>query len=36
VTSVHLDTDHVYSDQRGALSNVILRWLAVLGSSAQR
>jgi hypothetical protein len=36
VTSVHLDTDHVYSDQRGALSKVILRWLATVGSPAQR
>ncbi len=35
VTSVHLATDHVYSDQRGALSNAVLRWLAVVGSPAQ-
>jgi pimeloyl-ACP methyl ester carboxylesterase len=35
VTTVHLATDHVYSDQRGALSNAVLRWLAVVGSPAQ-
>jgi uncharacterized protein len=35
VTSVHLATDHVYSDQRGALSNAVLRWLAVVGLPAQ-
>ena len=35
VTSVHLATDHVYSDQRGALSNAVLRWLAVVSPPAQ-
>jgi uncharacterized protein len=28
VATLHLPTDHVYSDQRGALSGAILRWLA--------
>jgi uncharacterized protein len=30
VTTMHLNTDHAYSDQRGALSGVILRWLATI------
>jgi pimeloyl-ACP methyl ester carboxylesterase len=30
VTAVHLDTDHVYSDQRIALEAVLIRWLQSL------
>jgi hypothetical protein len=30
VTTVHLPTDHVYSDQRIELSHVVLQWLATL------
>jgi pimeloyl-ACP methyl ester carboxylesterase len=30
VTTLHLDTDHSYSDQRIALSAAVLRWLATL------
>jgi pimeloyl-ACP methyl ester carboxylesterase len=37
VTTLHLPTDHSYSDQRGALSTAVLRWLATLPSpSTQR
>ena len=28
VTTVHFDTDHSYSDQRTALSEAVLQWLA--------
>jgi uncharacterized protein len=34
VATLHLPTDHVYSDQRGALSAAVLRWLATLVSPA--
>lgn len=30
VTTLHLRTDHAYSDQRRALSNAVLEWLATL------
>lgn len=30
VTTLHLATDHAYSDQRRALSNAVLQWLAAL------
>lgn len=30
VTTVHLPTDHAYSDQRTELSRVVLKWLAAL------
>jgi hypothetical protein len=30
VTTLHLPTDHSYSDQRGALSTAVLHWLATL------
>ena len=33
VATLHLSTDHVYSDQRGALSAAVIRWLATLASS---
>ena len=33
VFTLHLPTDHVYSDQRGALSGAILRWLATVSPS---
>ena len=36
VSTLHLATDHVYSDERGALSGAILRWLASLTSSGPR
>jgi pimeloyl-ACP methyl ester carboxylesterase len=32
VTTLHLSTDHSYSDQRGALSTAVLQWLAALPS----
>jgi uncharacterized protein len=32
VSTLHLDTDHAYSDQRGPLSAAILRWLATITS----
>jgi len=32
VTTLHLPTDHAYSDQRTALSVAVLTWLAVLPS----
>jgi len=32
VTTLHLATDHAYSDQRRALSNAVLEWLATLPS----
>jgi len=34
VSTLHLPTDHVYSDQRGPLSGAILRWLATLAPQA--
>jgi pimeloyl-ACP methyl ester carboxylesterase len=34
VATLHLPTDHVYSDQRGALSAAVLRWLATVVSPA--
>jgi uncharacterized protein len=34
VATLHLSTDHVYSDQRTALSAAILRWLATVVSPA--
>jgi len=30
VTTLHLPTDHSYSDQRTELSNAVVRWLATL------
>jgi pimeloyl-ACP methyl ester carboxylesterase len=30
VSTLHLPTDHAYSDQRGPLSSAVLRWLAAL------
>jgi pimeloyl-ACP methyl ester carboxylesterase len=32
VTTLHLQADHSYSDQRGALSTAVLRWLATLSA----
>jgi uncharacterized protein len=34
VATLHLPTDHVYSDQRSALSAAVLRWLATVLSPA--
>jgi uncharacterized protein len=34
VATLHLSTDHVYSDQRGPLSAAVLRWLASVASPA--
>jgi uncharacterized protein len=34
VATLHLPTDHAYSDQRGVLSGVVLRWLASVISPA--
>jgi uncharacterized protein len=34
VATLHLHTDHVYSDQRVALSAAVLRWLATVASPA--
>jgi pimeloyl-ACP methyl ester carboxylesterase len=34
VATLHLLTDHVYSDQRGLLSGAVLRWLATVSPSA--
>ena len=34
VATLHLPTDHAYSDQRGALSGAVLRWLATVISPA--
>jgi len=34
VTTLHLPTDHSYSDQRGALSTAVLHWLAALPSQS--
>jgi uncharacterized protein len=36
VSTLHLAADHVYSDQRGALSGAVLRWLATLTPSGPR
>lgn len=36
VSTLHLAADHVYSDQRGALSGAILRWLATVTPSGPR
>jgi pimeloyl-ACP methyl ester carboxylesterase len=30
VSTLHLSTDHAYSDQRGPLSSAVLRWLATI------
>jgi uncharacterized protein len=35
VATLHLSTDHVYSDQREALSGALLRWLATVTSSSR-
>jgi uncharacterized protein len=35
VTSVHLPTDHSYSDQRPALSAAVLQWLQMLPLQTQ-
>jgi hypothetical protein len=35
VSTLHLDTDHAYSDQRGVLSGAILRWLATIATPPQ-
>jgi uncharacterized protein len=35
VSLLHLDTDHAYSDERGALSGAVLRWLATIVTPAQ-
>ncbi len=32
VATLHLPADHVYSDQRGALSSAVLRWLATVAT----
>jgi pimeloyl-ACP methyl ester carboxylesterase len=34
VSTLHLPTDHVYSDQRGPLAGAVLRWLATLAPQA--
>ena len=34
VSTLHLQTDHAYSDQRGPLAGAILRWLATLAPQA--
>jgi uncharacterized protein len=36
VSTLHLATDHAYSDQRGPLSSAILRWLATIASPPTR
>jgi pimeloyl-ACP methyl ester carboxylesterase len=36
VSTLHLATDHAYSDQRGPLSGAVLRWLATIASPAAR
>jgi uncharacterized protein len=36
VATLHLPTDHVYSDQRGPLSASVLRWLATVASPPTR
>jgi pimeloyl-ACP methyl ester carboxylesterase len=32
VSTLHLPTDHAYSDQRGPLSSAVLRWLATMAA----
>ena len=34
VSTLHLPTDHAYSDQRGPLAGAVLRWLATLAPQA--
>jgi uncharacterized protein len=36
VATLHLHTDHVYSDERGALAAAVLRWLATVSSATTR
>jgi uncharacterized protein len=36
VTTLHLDTDHAYSDERTALSAAVLKWLGSLTTTAAR
>jgi uncharacterized protein len=36
VATLHLHTDHVYSDQRGALAAAVLRWLATVSPATAR
>jgi pimeloyl-ACP methyl ester carboxylesterase len=36
VTTLHLDTDHAYSDERLALSAAVLKWLATLTPAGAR
>ena len=36
VATLHLPTDHVYSDQRGALAAAVLRWLATVSPATAR
>ena len=36
VSTLHLVTDHAYSDQRGPLSGAVLRWLATIASPPTR
>jgi uncharacterized protein len=35
VSTLHLNTDHAYSDQRGPLSGAVLRWLATFATPPQ-
>jgi uncharacterized protein len=36
VATLHLHTDHVYSDERGALAGAVLRWLATVSPATAR
>jgi pimeloyl-ACP methyl ester carboxylesterase len=36
VATLHLHTDHVYSDERGALAAAVLRWLATVSPATAR
>lgn len=36
VATLHLHTDHVYSDERGALAAAVLRWLATVSPTTGR
>jgi pimeloyl-ACP methyl ester carboxylesterase len=36
VATLHLHTDHVYSDERGALAAAVLRWLATVSPATTR
>ena len=36
VATLHLHTDHVYSDERGALATAVLRWLATVSPATGR